>query len=309
MQSQDKVSIETIVSDWQDYLRHEKRYSEKTIGAYIADFWRFIDFINSHVGGIVNFETLFKLKALDFRAWLAHRKSKDNGDLCNASLARNLASIRSFYSYCDKKIGRINKNIALLQNPKVGIRAPRPININDAVELVSKTHEFANENWVGRRDEAVLALLYGCGLRIFECLSLNGADCDSDKIRIEGKGKKTRIVPLIDSVKSKIDEYRKVCPFEINSTTPLFFGEQGKRLNPRIVQKLMEKLRSALNLQENATPHALRHSFATHILENGADLRSIQELLGHSSLSTTQKYTQIDKTHILKAFKSAHPRA
>lgn len=304
-----KVSIETIALDWQNYLRHEKRYSEKTISAYAHDFWHFIEFINQHLGCCVQAETLFKLKPLDYRAWLSFRKSKGEKDLCNASLARNLASIRSFYSFCDKKLGLINKSIALLQNPKVGIRAPRPINSDNAVQLVEKTHDFATENWVGLRNEAILALLYGCGLRIFECLSLNGNDCETDSIRIEGKGKKTRIVPLLENVKKKISAYKAACPFEISQDSPLFFGEKGQRLNARIVQKLMEKLRSAFDLPQNATPHSLRHSFATHILENGADLRSIQELLGHSSLSTTQKYTRIDTKHMLKAFKSAHPRA
>lgn len=309
MLSRGNDDLECLSLNWQKYLRHEKHYSEKTIDAYSADFWRFIAFLNTHLGQALSPQILFSLKISDFRAFLSYRKSDENGDLCNASLSRNLSSLRSFYSYCDKKLGRINKNIALLQNPKIGARAPRPINQIDALNITSQTHNFSQTNWIGLRDEAVLALLYGCGLRIFECLSLNSNSCDGDKITIIGKGKKTRIVPLLENVKEKIDAYKAQCPFEFSENSPLFFGEKGQRLNARMVQKLMEKLRSAFDLPENATPHSLRHSFATHILENGADLRSIQELLGHASLSTTQKYTQIDKSYLLSAFKKAHPRA
>lgn len=298
-----------LVRTWHDYMLLERQFSSKTIDAYIADIWRFFDFQAGHLGQEISLTTCANLKASDFRAYLSFRRQNDNS-LSNASIGRNLASIRSFFDFCDKKLGIINHEIALIKGPKINPRAPRPISENQALNLIDKVHEFHQNEWLIYRDEAIFALLYGCGLRIFECLNLKPQDFDNcDALRIIGKGKKERIVPLLDIVNAKVQKYIENCPYDLSPKGILFFGLKGKKLNAREIQKLIEKMRSGLGLMKEATPHALRHSYASHLLAQGCDLRSIQELLGHASLSTTQKYTKIDNALLLSSFNAAHPRA
>lgn len=304
-------SDETIqlVRTWHDYMLLERHFSKKTIEAYIADIWRFFDFISSHIGETINLKSCAALKASDFRAYLSFRRQSDNS-LSNASIGRNLASIRAFFDFCDKKLGIINHEIALIKGPKIKPRAPRPISEIQAINLIDKVHEFHNNEWLIYRDEAIISLLYGCGLRIFECLNLKPQDFNNqDYLKIIGKGKKERIVPLLKFVEAKVKIYIENCPYELKPNCALFLGLKGKQLNAREIQKLIEKMRSGLGLLKEATPHALRHSYASHLLAQGCDLRSIQELLGHASLSTTQKYTKIDSAQLISSFNEAHPRA
>lgn len=301
--------ISDIIAKWRDFMAAEKRFSVKTIDAYLSDLHFFFNFIQAHLGGEINSAQIINLKASDFRAYLANRRQGDIA-LSNATIGRNLAAIRAFFSFCDRKLGLINKEIAFIKTPKVAKRAPRPLNINQANDLIEHSHEFHSIDWIAKRDEAILVLLYGCGLRIFECLNLKLSDIDNqDAMRITGKGKKTRIVPILEIAKEKIEAYKKACPYQITPNGILFYGQKGKQLNARLIQKLMENMRSGLGLSPDATPHALRHSYATHLLAQGVDLRSIQELLGHASLSTTQKYADVDTKLLMESFNRAHPRA
>ena len=298
-----------IIGNWLEYLLAQKRYSEKTIRAYSHDFRVFAEFIAKHLSQQIGIRNLMDLKPSDFRAYLAALRGGDS-PLDNASINRAMAAVRSFYKYCDNKLGENNPQIALIRGPKMKPRAPGPITQNQASEVLDNTILFSQTEWVNKRNQAIIALLYGCGLRISECLSLKYSDFDETPyLRILGKGGKTRIVPLIDNVRNLVDEYIKVCPYELSKNDALFLGEKGKPLNPRIIQRLMENLRGAMALPETTTPHAMRHSFATHLLENGGDLRSIQELLGHSSLKTTQKYAAIDNNILVNTYSKAHPRA
>ena len=303
------VEVADLVSSWLGFLQYEKRFSSKTINAYLSDLCALLAFLKSHNGGILTRESVFKAERQEIRAYLAFARTSER-QLCDASLARALAAIRSFYNYCDKRLGIACPQIALVRGPKVNPRAPRPISTNSAMNMLDSVEEFSELPWIGARDEAILSLLYGCGLRIFECLNLKGdVLASNDTLRIIGKGKKMRIIPIMEIVRQKVQKYALLCPFEIEKAGPLFLGIKGGALNPRMVQRLVEQMRGAFSLPESATPHALRHSFATHLLAAGVDLRSIQELLGHASLSTTQKYTQVDEAHLLSVFEKAHPRA
>ncbi len=302
-------AVSTLVENWLGYLQFEKRFSIKTVQAYMHDVCSLFVFLKNHNGGELSREAIFKVQRQEIRAYLSFVRASDR-KLVDASIARALAAIRSFYDYCDKRLGISCPQIAMVRGPKVRPRAPRPINAAIAIEMMNRTSEFSNIEWIGARDEAILGLLYGCGLRIFECLSLKGDVISNlDNLHILGKGKKERIVPVMESVQKRILEYVAACPFEITRTGPLFLGIKGGALNARMIQRLIEQMRGAFSLPDTATPHALRHSFATHLLAEGVDLRSIQELLGHASLSTTQKYTQTDEAHLLAVFEKAHPRA
>lgn len=301
--------IDELRFAWLSYLKNERRYSPKTTEAYGHDLRVFIAFLSQHLGGDINSQSLFALRAADFRAFLAYSRGSERG-LANISVSRNLAAIRSFYNYCDKKHGLICPQLGLVRGPKIVQSAPRPLPEESALALVEIVNEQAKEKWLGARDEAVFILLYGCGLRISECLDIKYSDfANSSELRIIGKGKKTRLVPILNIIREKVQTYIAMCPYKLEGDKPLFLGEKGAALNPRMIQKLMEKMRGALSLPKSATPHALRHSFATHLLAQGCDLRSIQELLGHASLSTTQKYTKVDEAHLLASFNRAHPRA
>ena len=299
--------VEKIVNDWLTYLAAIRRYSEKTLIAYRHDFEIFVKFIAKHHSQKVNLKLLMALLPADVRAYLANLRAEYG--LENTSVNRSMAAVRSFFKFCDHKLGLSNPQIALVRGPKPKPRAPRPLSSKQAFELIDTINVIdVNKDWVAKRDTAIISLLYGCGLRISECLGLKLNDFEGDFLKITGKGNKQRIVPLLHNLKAVVDEYTKACPYKISNDSALFLGEKGKELNPRIIQRLMQSLRGALALPASATPHAMRHSFATHILENGGDLRSIQELLGHASLKTTQKYTAIDAKMMLESYSKAHPR-
>ncbi len=293
---------------WLDNLSRERRLSGKTLEAYRRDLRQFLGFLTNHLGGAPGLSDIDTLRPADMRAFLARRRQNGTGP---RSLARNLAGIRSFLRFLEKRGLANAAGINVMRAPKQPKSLPRPLSDHQAVALTKTGEQTALEPWVAARNAAVLALLYGCGLRISEALGLCSADFSGKPktLRITGKGGKTRLVPLLPAALAAVREYIKLCPWHPDRDQPLFRGVKGGPLQPAIIQREMQTLRSALGLPETATPHALRHSFATHLLAAGGDLRSIQELLGHASLSTTQVYTGVDTTRLLDAYQKAHPRA
>ena len=295
------------VAKWQGWLRFEKRAAANTIDAYQFDLHNLFNFVRLHRGRQVHLALLSELTLGDFRAWLAHNASHERQA---ASRARAVAGVRSFYRWLDRSGQLHNDAIELLKLPKSQRRLPRPVSETDARDIVALAKNVVEENWVGLRDEALFTLLYGVGLRIGEALALTHADLGhGDRLTVTGKGNKQRNVPMLPIVRAALDKYVKVCPYPMGDKDPVFIGVRGEKLNPAIAQRHLRQLRRQLNLPDSVTPHALRHSFASHLLASGADLRSLQELLGHSSLSTTQLYTKVDMQHLSKAYQSAHPRA
>jgi integrase/recombinase XerC len=301
------VAAETAA--WLRFLGNERRMSPKTLEAYARDVGQFLDFLAGHLGGPPSLKQLAKLTPADVRAFMAARRG---AGLSSRSLMRVLAGARSFARFLERngkgKVGAL----AAVRAPKVGKTLPKPLTIA-AAKRISDTELRAGETrepWIIARDAAVLALLYGSGLRISEALSLKRKDFTaSDAITVTGKGNKTRMVPVLPQVVKSVEGYIALCPLDLPAGGPLFVGARGGPLSPRIVQLAMARLRGALGLPDTATPHALRHSFATHLLTRGGDLRAIQELLGHASLSTTQIYTAVDSERLLEVYSSAHPRA
>lgn len=294
--------------EWLESLRTERRLSSNTLEAYERDTRQFLSFLTSHLGGPPSVADLHTLKTADLRAFLATRRREGSG---NRSLGRHLAGLRSFLRHLERS-GLINAAAAgAMRAPKPTKSLPRPLTDRQAVMVASTESQLHDEPWIAARDAAVLTLLYGCGLRISEALGLKPADLSpgSTVLRVLGKGGKMRIVPLLPIVHEAVETYRKLCPYVLAADNSLFRGARGGPLQPAIIQRAMQKLRGALGLPDTATPHALRHSFATHLLAGGGDLRTIQELLGHASLSSTQIYTGIDTTRLLEAYDRAHPRA
>lgn len=291
-----------------DHLSRERRMAAKTVEAYGSDLSFFLAFLRVHMGGEPSLALLADVRARDIRAYLAERRREG---LSDASVARILSSIKALYRWADRAHGINNAEVGYLQGPRRPQRLPRPVSIDAARDLISEAeNEPDQEPWINARDAAVLSLLYGAGLRISEALSLTGADLPApERLRIKGKGGKVRIVPLIPAVREAIHSYAEICPWALTRDKPLFRGAKGGGLNPRLIQGLMQKMRAYLGLPDTATPHALRHAFATHLLANGADLRAIQTLLGHASLSTTQVYTGIDSSRLREVHAAAHPRA
>lgn len=291
-----------------DHLTRERRMAVKTVEAYGSDLSFFLAFLRVHMGGEPSLAMLADVRARDIRAYLAERRREG---LSDATVARILSSIKALYRWVDRAHGINNAEVGYLQGPRRPQRLPRPVSIDAARDLISEAEsEPDQEPWINARDAAVLSLLYGAGLRISEALSLTGADLPApERLRIKGKGGKVRIVPLIPAVREAIHSYTEICPWALTRDNPLFRGAKGGALNPRLIQGLMQKMRGYLGLPETATPHALRHAFATHLLANGADLRAIQTLLGHASLSTTQVYTGIDSSRLREVHAAAHPRA
>jgi integrase/recombinase XerC len=293
---------------WLATLTDERRLSANTLDAYESDTRQFLIFLQGHLGRAADTKDLGKLRVADFRSFMASRR---NADIGARSLARGLASIRSLMRFLDRA-GEAGAAAALaVRAPKTPKSLPRPLTAEHALTLAQGTMPMAEEAWIAARNSAAYALLYGCGLRISEALSLTGAMFQGapSALRITGKGGKERIVPLLPAVAESVTRYLKLCPFSVSMNEPMFRGAKGGPLQPAILQRDMAMMRSALGLPDSATPHALRHSFATHLLGEGADLRSIQELLGHASLSTTQIYTGVDASRLLSAWRSAHPRA
>lgn len=303
--------VREAVEDWLAYLTVERQLAANTAEAYERDISQFLAFLSGHFNKLPDMKQLLALKARDVRAFLAARRGEGVG---SRSLARSLSALRMFYKFLERRGYGKNDAIRSVALPKLPHSVPKPLTAPKATALVDSA-DIAGEDvpeWVIARDTAVLALLYGSGLRISEALSLKRREAPikgRDMLRVTGKGSKTRVVPVLPIVREAVEHYLALCPLKLGSDDPLFVGVRGKQLSPRIIQLRMAGARGALGLPETATPHALRHSFATHLLGAGADLRAIQELLGHASLSTTQGYTEVDRAHLLKVYGSAHPRA
>jgi len=303
-----KPDVTAAIEDWIDHLGSERRLAERTLEAYERDTRQFLRFMTSYEGEPVALRHLESLKPKDFRGFLATRR-KDGAQ--TRTLARGLAGIRSFLSFLEER-GEVNAaGAAAVRTPRLPRSLPKPIPVEEAKAIVSSDLAFEDTPWVEARNAAVFTLLYGCGLRISEALSLTPATApkDGDKsLKVRGKGNKERLVPVLPVVVEAIEAYKDQCPYDLSANSPLFRGVRGGALNARMIQLAMQKIRSALGLPDTATPHALRHSFATHLLSEGGDLRSIQELLGHASLSTTQIYTEVNSAQLLDAYDKAHPR-
>ena len=294
---------------WLDWLAHERRAAPRTIEAYRRDLEAFTGFLAGHLGAPPEPRDLATLRAADLRAYMAQRRRGREG-LGDRSIARALASIRSFLRWMERRQGMACPQLALVRGPRLKPGAPRPVSETAAFGLIETARDSAAPAWERARDSAVLMLLYGAGLRISEALSLTGADGEGPAVlRITGKGGKTRMVPLLPAVREAVRTYASAVPFSVPKDAPLFRGNRGGPLGPRPIQLLVQQARGALGLPASATPHALRHAFATHLLAGGGDLRSIQELLGHASLSTTQRYTAVDAAAMLAQYRRAHPRA
>lgn len=306
----DGVSLQ--MTRWLAHLRAERRLSPKTLEAYARDVRQFLMFLAAHWGTRVTLPRFAALEASDVRAFMAARRADDVG---GRSLMRALAGMRSFGRFLEREgKGRVGA-LSAIHAPKIGKSLPKPIQMAAARRLTD-ADERAGENrdpWIWARDAAVMALLYGSGLRISEALGLKRRDVPApgagDVLIVTGKGSKTRMVPVLQNVLALIQEYTAMCPHPLPADGPMFVGARGGALSPRIIQLTMARLRGALGLPDSATPHALRHSFATHLLTRGGDLRAIQELLGHASLSTTQIYTGIDTERLFEVYRTAHPRA
>lgn len=297
---------------WLSHLRAERRLSPKTLEAYARDVRQFMFFLADHWGALVSLSRFGKLAANDVRAFMASRRGDD---IAGRSLMRALAGLRSFARFLEREgLGSVGA-LSSVRAPKIGKSLPKPIQMVSAKRLAD-ADERAGENrdpWIWARDAAVMALLYGSGLRISEALGLKRRDVPApgkgDVLIVNGKGNKTRMVPVLHNVLTLIADYATQCPYPLPAEGPMFVGARGGPLSPRIIQLTMERMRATLGLPDSATPHALRHSFATHLLSRGGDLRAIQELLGHASLSTTQIYTGIDTERLFEVYKTAHPRA
>ena len=304
--------VREAVEAWLAYIATERQLAAKTSEAYQRDIGQFLTFLAGHLNRVPDMPQLLALQARDVRAFLASRRGEGVG---SRSLARTLSALRMFYKFLERRSYGKNDAIRAVALPKLPHSVPKPLTAPKATALVNGTDIVSPDQpeWISARDTAVLALLYGSGLRISEALTLKRKDAPTkgrDMLRVHGKGGKTRVVPVLPIAREAVELYLKLCPMRQGSSDdPLFVGAYGKQLSPRIIQLKIARARAALGLPETATPHALRHSFATHLLGAGADLRAIQELLGHASLSTTQGYTEVDREHLLKTYERAHPRA
>lgn len=293
---------------WGRWLEHERGASAHTLRSYRADLAGFLAFVAEHRGRPPGLNDLAALGIGDFRAWLAARAGDGAGA---ATRSRGVSGVRSFFRWADRTGLLHNPAIGLLTAPKARRPLPRPLAVDDAALLLDEAAAVPEEPWIGLRDRALFTLLYGCGLRISEAIGLDRGDLPAGaaSVRVLGKGGKQRDVPVLPAVREAVAAYLAACPHGGGRDAPLFVGAKGDRLNPGVARRQMQALRALLGLPDSATPHALRHSFATHLLGGGADLRTIQDLLGHASLSTTQRYTDVDAEHLLSVYETAHPRA
>jgi len=295
-----------LAARWAGYLQNDRRRSPHTVRAYVATAHRLIQFLNAHRGEAVQASDLCALGATDLRAFLAHRRGEGLGP---SSAARELSGVRAFLRYASEQQREV---VALPRTraPKRPRTLPRPASPEDAMGLAENAAEASSTPWIGARDLAILLLLYGAGLRVAEALSLTARVLPlRATLRVTGKRSKTRIVPVIPAIREAIDDYVRQCPYSLSGDAPLFVGARGGPLNPDLVRRAVAAARRRLGLPDSLTPHALRHSFATHLLARGADLRALQELLGHASLSSTQIYTAVDAARLLDVYRHAHPRA
>lgn len=300
-------ALASAIEDWRRWLIHEKRASRHTVEAYSRDLGGFLSFLAVHLGRTPTIASLERLAAADFRAWMAKRA----GDgASRASIARAMSVLRGFFRWLERNGHGANHAIRAMRSPKIPQGIPKPLTVADADLLLNSVDLLPGEPWETQRDVALFTLLYGCGLRISEALDLNRAEAPTgEALTVTGKGNKQRMLPVLPVVRDAMQAYLSLCPWQPGDDGPLFMGVRGKRLNPGVAQKRLRELRLLLGLPDSVTPHALRHSFATHLLGGGADLRAIQELLGHASLSTTQRYTAVDSERLMAVFRAAHPRA
>jgi integrase/recombinase XerC len=301
--------LAAAVARWSETLGGLRRMSPKTLEAYGRDVEQFVRFLARHLGGPPTVAAVTALTPADFRAFLADRRRTG---VTAATLARGLSGIRSLVRHLEREGHGSSAASAAVRTPKTPRRLPRPLPVGDALAVVDGDRQLAEEPWIAARDAAVLSLLYGSGLRISEALGLVRADAPppaGGTLRVTGKGGRTRLVPVLPKVAAAVADYLRLCPYGGGPDAPLFVGARGGPLRARVVQLAVERLRGALGLPDSATPHALRHSFATHLLGAGGDLRTIQELLGHASLGTTQMYTAVDAVRLVAAWEEAHPRA
>jgi integrase/recombinase XerC len=303
-----RADLAAAIEQWLSWLTHERRGSAHTIDGYQRDLKDLLRFLETYRGETPTLAAFAAADRNDFRAWMSDRSERG---IEAGSTARALSAIKNFARFLAKRQLAQNGTVTGLRNPKLPRSVPKPLNAAEAEDALDAVADLHDAEWIGKRDLAVVTLLYGCGLRISEALSLSRREAPrpGGSLRIVGKGNKTRVVPVLPVVAEAIADYLKALPIPCEPDGPLFLGAKGKRLSPRLVQLAMQKLRMQLGLPETATPHALRHSFATHLLAGGGDLRAIQELLGHSSLSTTQRYTEVDAARLLAVYNAAHPRA
>lgn len=295
------TDLKPIIQDWLDWLTDERKYSPHTLDGYARDL---ADFTTSFDKSL----SIKQLEKIDVRAFRNYISAKAALGLEKSSLARHISTLRNFFKFLNARKIIKNTAISVISSPRRNKVLPKALDINQTFDVLEESKNFATNAWQGLRDTAIFTLLYGCGLRISEALNLNVGDIDSnDFVRIRGKGNKERIVPVLPQIKDAINAYLNECPYHLKNGEPLFLGARGERLSPRIIQRQLQKIRAGLGLPENLTPHALRHSFATHLLAEGTDLRSIQELLGHASLSTTQRYTDVNIETLKKEYSKLKP--
>lgn len=295
------------LANWLAHERGVKNASDNTIEAYSNDLAGFLSFLAAHHGGAEGLGPLLRIAPSDMRSWMANERARGTGA---RSLARRLSAVKTFFRWLAEREGFDPTTVLSTRAPRTQRPLPRPLTEDAAKAVIDTVGTLPPEGWVGTRDVAIVTLLYGCGLRISEALGLTGADAPlPDALRIVGKGGKERIVPVIPAARQAVADYVKECPYDLGPQEPLFRGARGGGVNARVISKAMETTRMQLGLPSSATPHALRHSFATHLLNAGGDLRAIQELLGHAALSTTQVYTGVDNARLLDVYSAAHPRA
>ena len=302
------MDIVKIKNKWVEFLKAERRVSDNTLNSYVRDVNKFINYLERiFAKKNITQKELESVSITTFRSFIAEVKSEDN--LCATSVARTISSLKNFYKFLNENDIVVNTNIEILKSPKTPKKLSKAVDENDVIKILNTFDLILKDKWQAKRDKALFTLIYGAGLRISEALNLNISDLDNDVFIIKGKGGKTRIVPILDIVKIAIDDYLKCAPFDFRKNDPIFRGVRGARLTARVAERDIENVRNYLNLPKETTPHSLRHSFATSLLSSGTDLRTIQELLGHSSLSTTQLYTKLNMGEVLKSYNKAHPHA
>ena len=300
-------ALRAALSQWLAQLAALQGVAANTVDAYRRDVARYLKFLSAHHGGASGTAAVTAASQSDLRAWMAEERSRG---LSARSLARALSAVKGFTAWAAERNGADATTVLSARAPKFRCKLPRPLSEDGATEILTEIGADAREDWIAARDTAIATLLYGLGLRISEALALTGADHPlPPTLRITGKGGKTRLVPVMPAAAQAIAAYVTLCPFDLAAEAPLFRGARGGPVNPRLIQAAMERARLRLGLPGTATPHALRHSFATHLLSAGGDLRAIQELLGHASLSTTQAYTAVDAARLMEVYEKAHPRA
>jgi integrase/recombinase XerC len=301
------ADLRAAIALWVAWLAGERRASAHTVAAYGRDLVAFLDFLAEHLGAVPSLAAVDGLRTADFRAYLAHRAG---AGVERSSLARGMSVLRNFVRFLQRRGLATTTALSALRSPKLPAAVPKPLTVDDALASLDATGKLVRQGWQSTRDAALLALIYGCGLRLSEALGLTCAEAPTGELlTITGKGRKTRQLPVLPAVREAIVAYLAACPYTLTAAGPLFVGTRGGPLHPRMVQRQMEALRGYLGLPATATPHALRHSFATHLLAAGGDLRAIQELLGHASLSTTQRYTSVETERLLTIYGASHPRA